>query len=297
MTIPSVNTMTFFDSQYLQEVLKDSCFVHRQVTSGEFKGIVKRIQLPNIIIDSGEYNRKLLAEGELSKKTVAMIVIHYMETVGKICGEEAAPGDIIILPAGTEIELVMPEGTSWTCVNIPQSHLRRYGLIVNKSEIFHLSRIHFTHFIKRYKNILKYLEKGIFTEETLQDMVISLFIHTIEENKSNIEFKYKDSYLMALNIRDYLIDHSESAVQMYELCELTGKSVRTIERVFKQVFSLSVREFQTYHRFSLIRQILLHDKHTSILNAAVKYGYMHMGRFSQKYKELFGELPSQTLRR
>jgi len=295
MTIPTVNTMTFFDSQHLQEALKDSYFQHRQVTAGNFKGTLRRIELPDIVIDSGSYNLKLLAEGELSDQTVALIIVHRMKEGGILCGEELSIGDLILLPVGSEMDLVMPEGTTWSCINVPQTHLKRYGVTILKSEIFHLNSVNFSHLSQRYERILEYLTKNIFTEETLQDMIISLLLNTIEENKNRIEFRYKDNYLVALNIKDYLMEHSESTVQMYQLCELTGKSVRTIERIFKQAFSLSIRDFHTYHRFALIRQTLLHDKNTTVSNAALKYGYMHLGRFSQKYKEIFGELPSHTL--
>jgi len=297
MHISSVNTMTFFDSQHLQEVLKDSYFLHRQVTTGNFKGTLRRIELPDIVIDSGIYNLKLLAEGVLSDQTVAMIIVHHMKEGGIICGEETGTGDLIFLPPGSEMDLVMPKGTTWSCINVPQAHLKRYGVTINKSEIFHLDTTVFAHFSQSYESILNHITKNIFTEETLQDMIITLFLHTIEENRNHIEFRYKDSYLIALNIKDYLMEHNESRVQMYQLCELTGKSVRTIERIFKQVYSITVRDFHTYHRFALIRQTLLHDKHTSVSNAALKYGYMHLGRFSRKYKEIFGELPSQTLKK
>jgi AraC family ethanolamine operon transcriptional activator len=296
MHVPSVTTMTFFDSQHLQEVLKDAHFIHRQVSTGNFKGTIRRIELQDIVIDSGSYSLKLLAEGELSDETVAMIIVHRMQAGGILCGEELNIGDLLLLPPRTEMDLVMPKGTTWSCINVPVTQLKRYGVTVNKSEIFHLNTTVFAHFSQNYESILKHITKNIFTEETLQDMIITLFLHTIEENRNHIEFQYKDNYLVALNIKDYLMEHSESTVQMYELCELTGKSVRTIERIFKQAFSITVREFHTYHRFSLIRQTLLHDKGTSVSVAAIKYGYMHMGRFSQKYKKLFGETPSQTLR-
>ena len=126
-------------------------------------------------------------------------------------------------------------------------------------------------------------------------MILSHFIHTIESLNNKLELHYSDGYLMALNIRDYIVEHIEEPVQMYKLCQLTNKSARTIERIFKQIFNLTVRDYHSTYRLSLVRQTLMHDKNISVSNAALKYGYLHLSRFANNYKKLFGELPSQTL--
>jgi len=39
------------------------------------------------------------------------------------------------------------------------------------------------------------------------------------------------------------------------------------------------------------------DNATSVTNEAARWGFLHFGRFAQEYRALFGELPSETLRR
>lgn len=46
------------------------------------------------------------------------------------------------------------------------------------------------------------------------------------------------------------------------------------------------------------RALKLHDpKTTSVTAIAQQWGFWNLGHFGQAYKALFGELPSQTLRR
>jgi transcriptional regulator GlxA family with amidase domain len=35
----------------------------------------------------------------------------------------------------------------------------------------------------------------------------------------------------------------------------------------------------------------------SVTDVAIKWGFVHLGRFAQMYRDRYGELPSETLRR
>jgi AraC family ethanolamine operon transcriptional activator len=288
--------MHFFDSEFLKSVVSDSDTRHQQVTAGKFEGKLKRIILPDITIDHGEYNLKLIAQGAFSPNTVTFMIIHRMDEMGKVCGADLIGGSLIVLPLHADAEFTIPQHTIWTAINVPKKHLEKYGFEVTKTELFTLDKKTFTLFNQTYLQIEKQLSEGIESPDVLQDMILSHFIGTIESLENRLELGYSDGYMMALNVRDYIIEHIVEPLQMYKLCQLTNKSVRTIERTFKQVFNLTVREYHLSYRLSLVRQTLIHDKNTSVSNAALKYGYFHLSRFSSSYKKLFLELPSQTLR-
>ena len=48
-------------------------------------------------------------------------------------------------------------------------------------------------------------------------------------------------------------------------------------------------------RLNGVRQMLKEGQ--SVTDAATAWGFWHFGHFSQEYKKLFGELPSESLRR
>jgi len=287
--------MHFFDSDFLKNVVSDSDTRHQQVTAGKFEGKIKRIILPDIIIDHGEYNLKLIAQGAFSPNTVTLMIVHRMDEIGKVCGADLIGGSLIVLPVHADAEFTIPQHTIWTAINVPKKHLEKYGLTVNTTQLFTLDKNSFKQFNQVYLEIENQLSEGIESQEVLQDMILSHFIQAIESLEDKLELHYSDGYLMALNIRDYVVEHIVEPLEMYKICQLTDKSVRTIERTFKQVFNLTVREYHSSYRLSLVRQTLLHDKNISVSNTALKYGYLHLARFSNNYKKLFGELPSQTL--
>jgi len=295
MKIPSIYNMHFFDSEFLKSVVSDSDTRHHQVTTGRFEGKIKRTILPNITIDHGQYNLRLIAEGAFSPNTVTLMIIHHTDEIGKVCGIDFQGGTLITLPIHADAEFTIPKNSSWSAINVSKAHLAKYGFSVNAMQLFNLNREEFYRFNQLYLRIERRLSEGRESQEVLQDMILSHFIQTVESLDNKIELCYSDGYLMALNIRDYIIEHIVEPLEMYRLCQLTNRSVRTIERTFKQVFNLTVREYHSYYRLSLIRQTLIHDKNISVSDTALKYGYLHLGRFSNKYKRLFGELPSMTL--
>jgi len=289
--------MRFFDSEFLKNVVSDSDTRHQQVTAGRFEGKIKRIILPDIVIDHGEYNLKLIAQGAFSPNTVTLMIVHRMDETGKVCGADLTGGNLIVLPVHADAEFTIPKHTIWTAINVPKAHLAKYGFQVDSTQLFILDKISFHQFNQTYSKLEAQLSEGKESPEVLQDMILSHFIQTIESLDDKLELRYSDGYLMALNVRDHIIEHIVEPLQMYKLCQLTKKSVRTIERTFKQIFNLTVRDYHAYYRLSLVRQTLIHDKNISVSNAALKYGYLHLARFSTNYKKLFGELPSQTLHR
>ena len=88
-------------------------------------------------------------------------------------------------------------------------------------------------------------------------------------------------------------------VQVTDLCRATGVSERSLEYAFKQVMGLTPVKYLLRLRLHRVRQALLAASHrtSTVAAEAMKWGFWHFGEFSRAYKECFGELPSDTLRR
>jgi len=72
-----------------------------------------------------------------------------------------------------------------------------------------------------------------------------------------------------------------------------------LEYAFKEVMGLAPITYLTRLRLHRVRQALLEATHgsTTVSAEALNWGFWHFGEFSRAYKECFGELPSDTLRR
>ena len=88
-------------------------------------------------------------------------------------------------------------------------------------------------------------------------------------------------------------------IYVSELCTATGVSQPTLFRIFYDVLGLSPKQYLQLRRLHLARNKLLHDGDPALSVSSVAFdcGFWQLGRFGQAYRGLFGETPSQTLKR
>jgi len=97
---------------------------------------------------------------------------------------------------------------------------------------------------------------------------------------------------------DFANARPDQSVRMIELCQATGVSERTLQYAFQTTLGISPMSYLRRRRLHEVRRMLkAADPAASTVSAiACQAGFWHFSDFSQAYKELFDELPSETLR-
>ena len=90
-------------------------------------------------------------------------------------------------------------------------------------------------------------------------------------------------------------DARDEAPTVTQLCAATGVSRRTLQNAFLRVLDMSPLAYIKAVRLKQAREALKNAR--SVTDAATACGFWHFGHFSQDYQALFGERPSDTLRR
>ena len=93
------------------------------------------------------------------------------------------------------------------------------------------------------------------------------------------------------------IDHClTDGISVAEVCRQTGASRRSLECIFQSILGMGPGAYIRNLQLNRVRRDLLSgdQEAVSIGEIAAQYGVWHWSRFSQNYKLLFGELPSQT---
>lgn len=98
---------------------------------------------------------------------------------------------------------------------------------------------------------------------------------------------------------DYIHESLESDITLADIAEASGCSIRSLIRVFHQSSNTSPMQYVHKLRLHRIKAELLNpgsdDK--TIAEIAYQWGYRHLGDFNRKYRETFGETPSETRHR
>jgi AraC-like DNA-binding protein len=97
---------------------------------------------------------------------------------------------------------------------------------------------------------------------------------------------------------DYIRAHADLPITAGVLAATAGVSARTLFEGF--------RRFRGVSPMAVLKSIRLERAHAelespdapaSVTGVALKWGFVHLGRFAQDYRRRFGRLPSETLRR
>lgn len=95
---------------------------------------------------------------------------------------------------------------------------------------------------------------------------------------------------------EYILAHAHEPLSIEQLAEHVGVSVRTLFSGFREFRDISPMAFLRDVRLARVHQDLREPGSHSVTDIALKWGFAHLGRFSQEYRKRYGELPSQTCR-
>ena len=97
---------------------------------------------------------------------------------------------------------------------------------------------------------------------------------------------------------DYIDSHLHEEIHVSDLVDVSGASIRSLFAGFKQFTSMTPLEYVRNRRLHKVREDLKCARPGErVADIATRWGFTHLGRFSASYQELFGERPSDALRR
>lgn len=84
-----------------------------------------------------------------------------------------------------------------------------------------------------------------------------------------------------------------------DLCQLVGVGKSQLHQAFSETYGISPGAYLHRLRLTSIREELLSEETPprSVKDVAIKYGFLSSGQFARTYREIFGELPGETLRK
>lgn len=103
---------------------------------------------------------------------------------------------------------------------------------------------------------------------------------------------------LVTRVMEFLRDNLGEPVTVAELSRMAGVSERTLRAAFHDVLGLSPKQYDIIERLRAARAALsaADPDTTTVTDIAMTYGFFELGRFAGRYRDVFGEVPSRTLR-
>jgi AraC-like DNA-binding protein len=96
-----------------------------------------------------------------------------------------------------------------------------------------------------------------------------------------------------------LADNPDTSLHIPEISKLIGVSSRTLRSASQEILGVSPLQYLLLRRMHMVRLALrnANPADARVTEIATEYGFWESGRFAVQYRGLFGEMPSDTLRR
>ncbi|WP_441002563.1 helix-turn-helix domain-containing protein [Pseudocolwellia agarivorans] len=298
---------------------------YNQHSSGTFNGYLDELKLDGIHFFEEFTNRTLLQQCSINEDNL-WLGFSLQQQRPKINNQEILAGQIMTRPSGVEFELLTPSDFSIYGLVINKESLSKemvgpdIELWQNQSTNMQVSapNHYVTYELAKIINlVLNTNNSTIGNSEILDQNNLSrltklspLITSKVADLLSRTEYDYTDPKVTHLttnltiqkvvaDITNYVKETSSYPLTISELCKITGVGRRTLQYCFEHGFGISPIQYIRDCRLNEIRRILLNseDKDIIIADLALDFGFYHIATFNSQYKHLFGETPSQTIKR
>ena len=98
-------------------------------------------------------------------------------------------------------------------------------------------------------------------------------------------------------VEDWIEAHLDEPITLGRLCTVAGVGARALMKIFESRRGMPPMRFVAERRLATAHARLLSAAPREVADVATSVGFTHLGRFAIAYRQVFGESPSQTLRR
>jgi AraC family ethanolamine operon transcriptional activator len=103
---------------------------------------------------------------------------------------------------------------------------------------------------------------------------------------------------LVARVTAFLRSNLGEPVSVAELSRMAGVSERTLRAAFHDVIGVSPKRYAITERLHAAHRALCSADPgaTTVTDVAMTFGFFELGRFAERYRHAFGEVPSHTLR-
>ncbi|MGY2288698.1 helix-turn-helix domain-containing protein [Pseudomonas sp. SDO528_S397] len=149
--------------------------------------------------------------------------------------------------------------------------------------------------LTRLSAVIDPATRDALTQQLLDDCLFVLDNACVCLDLSSLKRRTEARTLMA-RIGEWAADAPDATVNLLELARIAGVPLRQLQQGFKTYTGMSPAQWLRLRRLNGARRELLRAEGATVAEVAMNWSFWHLGRFSNSYRALFKELPSETLK-
>ena len=295
----------------LRECLRGADIEVVQLAGGRQQGSLTYLGMNELEMTLGRFALQVRGRGVINPTRVTLGMV--LTTSGRVAmwGHDIKPGDVIVVPAGGELDAIFCTGAAYAAISLPISYLLAHfaceGPLAEPDfwttrGVWSTEPILGQEIARRLSGIFPRLERNLatapgpaadFLSRTIVEAFVTSLLAALPPDRSK---PAPASIRLVQEVEDYTAGAGERAVHLSEICSKLGVSRRTLHRAFADALDTGPAAYLRSRRLLAAHRALQYgdEAETTIADIAFQHGFAEPGRFALYYKSMFGRSPSKT---
>ncbi|WP_414443290.1 helix-turn-helix domain-containing protein [Burkholderia sp. 22PA0106] len=291
-----------------------------QISRGSFDGSIVSFAAGSVRIHVERLNRTVYQRGEVARDRIAVGIPFQLEGHALLCGETSHRDALHVFSGSNGFEFLSPDRHLVVNLEITAADTRSDSVREQLREIGErlagragirnaeplrldafrttlaqmLSAIQDTPALLDDPQVAASLERSAVFG--LADVLPDPLAHdAAAATRTHLTHRTARHWQLVRAVRELVEGSPDGPLTVAELCVRLRASRRTLQYAFEASLGVNPFTYMRAVRLGHARREL--QRADTVTEAATRWGFWHLGNFSNEYREQFGELPSETLRR
>ena len=304
----------FNDYEQFNTALRDWYIDFNQLDGGTFYSRVRQVILPEIQVGHTKLDSHLDQKGDSPDDMWSFVILGKESSMFNFNHQMTqSTSTMLIYSPGHIVNAVSTLGFEVFVFSVKRTHLTKIakslGLHEIEEKLLKIDRVELSEdqadrLREQLQNILTSVSRIEDKVSTAQEREMFLkllptqFFKALHLHMKCAPLKvFKSKHLSYMETRAYIHTNLHQHLSIDEIAKKFDILERTLRNHFQEELGISPKQYLSTIRLQRVRRELNNAKaKVNIEAVARKFGFTHMGQFSKRYKDFFGELPSETLK-
>jgi len=282
---------------------------YAQLGTGHFHSRWVGIHTARLQMCLEEWSLGMLKRGRAPRGSVTFLVPAGTGGSPRLQGRRVRAGGVLVLFDGEEFDYRSSGAARLVSISVErvalESHLRAVlgrdlaalrlegrlsGVRTDDGALFRLGH----ELAARAADDTHVLRDGVLAGRLERTLVQALFRRFATPSPPEAAYRGR---ALARRAEAWLRQNLAEPLTIADLCGAVRASERTLHEAFREHFDTTPKAYLKTLRLNAAHHDLRAGAKTRVTDVALDWGFLHFGWFSQDYRRLFGETPSQTLHR